>query len=353
MAKERIHEMPVTRGTYQVKGLVNGVKKQNFYTEKKTKTNKDFRAVNFGVEYDENKNVYMSLNGMVKDKVYFSKKNDNGKTDTKAVDWKSRNKEDADGYRLIGVNVGLSKTTNSSGKEVNDKKVMAEFDACQYISEKLEDDMSVFVKGNLEFSSFTNKNNEVSRSIKFIPSQISLCQDVDFDDDNYEKKNNFTQTIVFVGIDQEKDANDKATGRFVVEAKIVNYNSIESAEFIIEDAKLAKQFKNGLKPYWAIETSGKINVVNNVETVESDDCWGEANAMDRVVAPTKREIVIPGAKPSTIDKESYSEKAINDAIKKMNAANKAEENFEGKAASASSTDDWGSTNADDDGDEPW
>ena len=109
MAKERIHEMPVTRGTYQVKGLVNGVKKQNFYTEKKTKTNKDFRAVNFGVEYDENKNVYMSLNGMVKDKVYFSKKNDNGKTDTKAVDWKSRNKEDADGYRLIGVNVGLSR----------------------------------------------------------------------------------------------------------------------------------------------------------------------------------------------------------------------------------------------------
>lgn len=351
MAKERIHEMPVTRGTYQVKGLVNGVQKQNFYTEKKTKTNKDFRAVNFGVEYDKNKTVYMSLNGMVKDKVYFSKKNDNGKTDTKAVDWKNRNKEDADGYRLIGVNVGLVKTTNSSGKEVNDKKVMTEFDACSYISEQMEDDMSVFVKGNLEFSSFTNKNNEVSRSVKFIPSQISLCQEVDFDDEDYEQKHNFTQTIVFVGIDQEKDANDKATGRFVVDAKIVNYNSIESAEFIIEDAKLAKQFKNGLKPYWAIETSGNINVVNNVETVENDDCWGEANAMDRITAPTKREIVITGAKPSTIDKESYTEKAISEAIKKMNAANKAEEKFEGKAVSAS-TDDWGTTD-DDDGDEPW
>lgn len=351
MAKERMHEMPVTRGTYQVKGLVSGVQKQNFYTEKKTKTNKDFRAINFGVEYNENKTVYMSLNGMVKDKVYFSKKDDSGKTITKAVDWKNRNKADADGYRMIGVNVGLTKTTDANGKEVNDKKVMTEFDACSYVSETMEDDMSVFVRGNLEFSSFTNKNDEVSRSVKFVPNQISLCQEVDFTDDDYEEVHNFTQTIVFVGIDQEKDANDKATGRFVVDAKIVNYNSIESAEFIIEDAKLAKQFKNGLKPYWAIETSGKINVVNNIETVEDDDCWGEANAMTRVSAPTKREIVITGAKPSTIDKESYTEKAIAEAIKKMNAANKAEANFEGKAASVS-TDDWGTAD-EDDGEEPW
>lgn len=350
MAKERIHDMPVTRGTYQVKGLVNGVQKQNFYTEKKTKTNKDFRAINFGVEYNENKTVYMSLNGMVKDKVYFSKRDDNGKTSTKDVDWKNRNKPDADGYRMIGVNLGLVKTTDSNGKEVNDKKIMTEFDACSYISETMEDDMSVFVRGNLEFSSFTNKNDEVSRSVKFVPNQISLCQSVDFDEDDYKETHDFTQTIVFVGIDQEKDANDKATGRFVVDAKIVNYNSIESAEFIIEDAKLAKQFKSGLKPYWAIETSGKINVVNNIETVDDEDCWGEANAMNRVSAPTKREIVITGAKPSTIDKESYSEKAISDAIKKMTAANKAEENFEGKAASVS-TDDWGTV--EDDDDEPW
>ena len=34
---------------------------------------------------------------------------------------------------------------------------------------------------------------------------------------------------------------------FVVDAKIVNYNSIESAEFIVEDAKLAKQMRSGLK----------------------------------------------------------------------------------------------------------
>ena len=356
MANERIHEMPVTRGVYQVRGTVNGVEKQNFYSEKKTKTNKDFRMVNFGVEYDHGKTVYMSLNGMVKDNVYFSKRLDNGKTDTKTVSWANRNVKDSDGYRLIGVGLGLVKTTDNSGKVINDKKTMVDFDACRYISENMEDDASVFVRGNLEFSSYTNKNGEVSRSTKFIPNQISLCKDVDFDDESYEQLHDFTQRIVFVGVDQEKDANDKATGRFVVEAKIVTYNSVESAEFIIEDSKLAKQFKNGLRSYWAIDVHGRINVVNNVETVEEEDCWGESNAMNRVSAPTKREFVITGATPSTIDKEAYTEKAISEAIRKMNAAKQAENNFNGAASvsSESGDDDWGDSGTiETDEDMPW
>ena len=155
-----------------------------------------------------------------------------------------------------------------------------------------------------------------------------------------------------MGIDQEKE-NDKLTGRYVVEAKIVNYNSIESAEFIIEDAKLAKRFKTGLKPYWSITTSGHINVVNSVETVENEDEWGEPNRMERTNAPTKREFVITGAKGNTIDKESYTENKINDAIRKMNAAQTAEENFSGKVAASDDTDvDWGDTGSTDE-ETPW
>lgn len=356
----RIHEMPITRGVYQLKGVVSGTEKQNFYTEKKTKTNKEMRMINFGVEYDHGKTVYMSMNGIPRDKVYFSKKDDEtGKIITKAVDWKNRLKSDTEGYRLIGVNLGIEKTTDERGKEINDKKTMPEFDACKYMSEKMADDMSVFVKGNLEFGSYTNKDGEVSRTTKFVPTQVSLCQkDIDFDAEDYAPAHDFTQTIVFVGIDQERE-NDKPTGRFVVDAKIVNYNSIESAEFIIEDAKLAKQMRSGLKPYNAIQVYGHINVVNNVEEVESeedDDCWGTSNTMEnkRVNGSTHRELVITGAKPSTIDKDSYSEKAINDAIKKVNASKQAEQNFSGKAtASAGTDDDWGASAFDDDDSDPW
>ena len=346
---ERIHEMPTTNGSYQVQGLVNGVEKQAFYTEKKTKTGKNFRMVNFGVEYDNHKSIYMALNGIPRDKVYFSKKGDDGKNTTINVAWKDRMNAPEGARMLNSVNCGLTKTVGKDGKEVNNKKVLIDYDACEYIANNLVDGSSVFVRGNIEFGSY-KKGEEVARTTKFVPNQISLCKDVDFDDENRIPVNNFTQTIVFVGIDQEKE-NDKPTGRFVVETKIVNYNSVESAEFIIENAKLAKQFKTGLKPYWSIEVSGRINVVNVVENVESEDCWGEANPMKRTAAPTRREFVITGADGTTIDKETYTEKKINDAIRKMNAAAAAEENFSGKATT-SSDDDWGDAGSDDE-DAPW
>ena len=350
MASERIHEMPVTNGYYQVQGIVNGVEKQGFYTEKKTKTNKNFRMINFGVEYDSHKSIYMNLSGMPKDKVYFSIKGENGKKGTTIpVDWKDRMNTPKGGRMLNSVNCGLTKTHDKDGNEVNNKKVLIDYDACDYIASNLKDETSVFVRGNIEFGRY-NKDGEVTRTTKFVPTQVSLCKDVDFFAEGYKAKNDFTQTIVFVGIEQEKE-NDKATGRFVVEAKIVNYNSIESVEFIIDNAKLAKQFKTGLKPYWSITVHGHINVVNNVETVEDENAWGEANPMKRTNAPTKRELVITGADGNTIDKETYTEKAIDDAIRKMNAAAVAEENFSGKVGSSFDDNDWGTTNSMDE--EPW
>ena len=355
----KMFDFPQTKGSFQVRGIVNGVEKDSFYVEKQTRTGKEFRMINFGVEYDDKKTIFPTLNGMPRDKVYFSKKDkDTGNTDTKAIAWKDRIKKAPEGYRMIGVLAGLQKIKDENGKVRNDNKTLTEYDACEYISENLQDGDSVFVKGNLEFGSYTNKDGEVSRTTKFVPTQISLCQnDVDFEAEDYAPAHDFTQTIVFVGIDQERE-NDKPTGRFVVDAKIVNYNSIESAEFIIEDAKLAKQMRSGLKPYNSIQVHGHINVVNNVEDVndeEDDDCWGESNDMDnkRVFAPTHRELIITGAKPSTIDKETYTEKAIDEAIKKVNASKKAEQDFTGKAESTSNVDDdWGD-DASDDEDEPW
>ena len=38
----RIFELQETKGTFQVRGIINGVDKERFYTDKKTKTGKDF-----------------------------------------------------------------------------------------------------------------------------------------------------------------------------------------------------------------------------------------------------------------------------------------------------------------------
>lgn len=352
----RIFELPETKGSFQCKGIVNGVKRDKFYTDKKTQTGKDFRAVSFGCEYNATTSMYMSLNGMPQTDVYFSKRNQNtGKTETKKVAWANRNKFNEEGWRMIGINLGLVKTTDKEGKPVNDKKTMTPFDACEYIKKHLDDDVSTFIRGNIEFSSYTDKEGNIRRSVKYVPNQISLCQDVVFGDFNENNKpvHDFTQTIVYTGIEKEKE-NEKDTGRFVVAAKIVTYSDIVDTEFIITDAKLANLFKKNLKAYNAITVHGRIEVSHNIQEESEDDGWGEANAMTAVTAPTKTEMIITGATPSTIDRESYTEKNVAEAVKAIKASKTAEQNFSGKANNNDDddTNDWGDVDSNDD-EEPW
>lgn len=351
----RIFDLKETRGQFQVKGKINGVESSRFYTEKKTKNGKDFRAVNFGCEYDDKKTVYMSLNGMPQDNVYFSKKNaETNKADTEKVAWANRNKFAKEGYRMIGVNLGLVKTTDKDGKEVNDKKTMHAFDACEYIKKNLADDASTFIRGNIEFSSYTDDKGNVRRSVKYVPNQVSLCKDVDFEeyDDDNKPVHDFTQTIMFMGIDKEQE-NGKHTGRFVVSAKIVTYSEIVDTEFIIIDEKLAGLFRKNLKPYYSLSVHGHIEVTHKVDEVSEDDGWGASNSMNSVSAPTKTEMIITGATPSTIDKELYNEKNVSEAIAKIRNSKNAEKNFSGKEnGNDDDADDWGSDDTMDD-ESPW
>ena len=354
MAKERIHSLPETKGSFQVKGKINGVEKEKFYTEKKTRNNSDFRAVNFGCMYDDKKTVYMSLNGMPQSDVYFSKRNsETGKTETKKVAWANRHSFNEDGWRIIGTNLGLVKTTDAEGKEVNDKKSLVAFDACKYIKDNMRDDMSTFIRGNIEFSSYLDKEGNTRRSVKYVPNQISLCKEVDFEEYDEDNKpvHDFTQTIIFTGIEKEQE-NGKDTGRFVVSAYISTYGDVVATEFIIIDAKLAGLFKKNLKPYNSISVHGHIEVTHKVEETSEDDGWGSANSMVSVSAPTKTEMIITGATPSTIDKTSYTEKNVSEAIAKIRKARTAEQNFSGSASTDTSGDDWGSDDSMDESD-PW
>jgi hypothetical protein len=349
----RLFDLQETKGSFQVKGIINGVESSRFYTEKKTKNGKDFRAVNFGCMYNDKKTVFMSLNGMPQDNVYFSKRNaDTGKTETKKVAWANRNAFNENGFRMIGTNLGLVKTTDADGKEVNDKKTMHSFDACKYIKENLADDASTFIRGNIEFSSYQDSEGNTRRSIKYVPNQVSLCKAVDFEEYDEENKpvHDFTQTIMFMDINKEQ-VDGRDTERFVVTAKIVTYSDIVDTEFIITDKKLAGLFKKNLKPYTAISVHGHIEVSHKIEEVSEEDAWGMVNSMNSVSAPTKTEMIITGATPSTIDKESYTEKNVSEAIAKIRNARMAEQNFGSNVSSSSSSSGW---DDDEDSDvDPW
>ena len=72
--KGRLFDLPETKGSFQLKGIVSGTEKDGFYKEIKTKSNKDMRMVNFGVGYAEGSTLYVNLQGMEQENVYFSKK---------------------------------------------------------------------------------------------------------------------------------------------------------------------------------------------------------------------------------------------------------------------------------------
>lgn len=354
MAKERIFDLQETKGNFQIKGIVSGTKKDDFYKESKTKTGKPRRVAKFRVEYNTDEALTVSLSGMEQANVYFSKRAEKQgeKSLVEKVAWHDRFSFSKDGFRLIGCNIGITKKIDADGKEVNDKKTLTDFDACAEIGKNLKDDVSVYVKGNIDYSSFNDDEGNKRSSIKLEPSQISLCSPVDFKDEKYKQANDFNQVIIFMGIDKEKDDKDKETGRFVVSAKIVTYSTIEDVEFIIEDNKLAQMFRKNLKPYYAIKVSGHIVSSIQTENVSDDDEWGEADAMTKILNPVKREFIITGAKGSTVDKELYTKDKVDEALEKIALSKKAESDF----GIDTSDDDWGSAADIDDSndeDEPW
>jgi len=351
--KGRIFELPETKGAFQLKGIVTGTEKENFYKESTTKNGKEMRRINFGVTYTDGKTLYANMQGMEQDKVYFYKRADKKgeKGETVIVPWADRFTYKREGFQLIGKNIGVKKKVDSDGKTVNDKKNLTEFDACKEVGDNLKDDVSVFLKGILDYSSFTDDNGGKRSSIKLSPNQISLCADVNFTDEKFVQQNDFNQVIIFMGIEKEKDDKEKETGRFVVSAKIVTYSAIEDVEFIILDPKLAGMFKKNLKPYNAIKVSGHMVTTTSVEKVtENDDDWGEEDSMDKVSAPAKREFIITGAKGSSVDKELYTQSNIEEAMSKIAKSKRANEDY----GDTSNNGDWGNaSDIDSDDDEAW
>ena len=351
MAKEKLHDMKQTSSSFQVRGIVTGTKSQRFYKEGTSDSGK-WNALEFGLKIAENKTVYLSLRGFPRAEVYYYKKGENGaKGTTKAVKWADRHKTPGKDYKLIGINISTGK--DEDGKNINE--TFTEYDAIEWLKKNFKDGESVFVKGNLQFSSYTDKNGQTRRKVELVPNQISYTKDpVDFDAEDYKEMCEFENTLVFSSIDQELDENDKATGRFILSGHSIGYNTVENVSFILNEdcKKLATNIKKAMKPGYAIKTFGRVEVINNISIVEEDDSgWGETSPMERVNAPTIREYIVYRADPNSIEKEEYSEDAIEEAIRKIKAAKAAKENFGESASVNNDSDDWGSD--DDSDDSPW
>ena len=354
MAKERLHEMTETSSSFQVRGIVTNTKGKRFYRSGVDKNKNQWNGMEFGVKIGDQKTVFVTLNGFPRSEVFYYKRGEgSAKGDTKRVPWKNRKNSPGEGYRLIGVNVSTGK--DADGKNINE--TLTEYDAIEWMHENLKDGDSVFIKGNLQFSSYTDRNGQTRKKVELVPTQISYTQKpVDFDAEDYVEMAEFENTLVFSGIEPELDEKDQKTGRYVLSGWSVGYNSVEAVSFIVDAAhsKLALNLKKAMKTGYAIKTYGRIEVINDVAQVESDDDgWGEASPMERRTnGPTRREYIVYKADPTSIEKTKYSEEGIAAAIRKIKAAKNAEKNFGESVNSSTSVDldDWG---ADDSEESPW
>ena len=349
MAKDRIHELKQTSATFQARGTVFGMKKEKAYQSGTSKSGSNWNSIEFGLNINNNKSIFIKLNGFPRSEVYYyksaEKKGEKGTT--KKVAWKDRKKSPGEGFRLIGINISTGKDEN--GKNVNE--MFTEYDAVEYLAKSLKDGDSIFVKGNVVFSSFTDKNDQTQRKVELNPTQISYTQEpIDFDADDFKEMAEFENTLVFSGIEKETDADDKSTGRFILSGYSIGYSTVEPVNFIVDadHSKLAGNLKKKLKYGHAIKTYGRIEVTNNVSAVEDDDDgWGESSPMERQNAPVKREYVIYKAVPDSIDTETYSEESISKAIKAIKNAKTAAEKFVDTSSNTDSDEDWGDESWDD------
>lgn len=323
-----------TKGYFQVRGKVSGVEKDSFYLEGKSRNGKEYRRVNFGVEYQPDCSVYVQQFGIPQDYVYYSKQEtiDGKKSIVKEqVEWGDRFKTPKEGYRLYGINCGVEKIVGKNGKLINSRKSLTQFDACKEIAEHLKDNDSVFVKGNITYSTY-----EDSHKTNFDFTQVSLCKDdIDFDNENFKSENKFKQEIVFMGIDKSKEID----GEFIISGKVVNYDSIEDVELYTRDNKLASILKKNCKPYNLIELGGNIFAEFGSEKVESDDEWGIGIEMNKIKTPYSIKLMVNGADKSSLDTTTYSEEIIEEALVKQKANNTAKAEFSTKT-SKSDSDDW-------------
>lgn len=327
MADKNILGMPQNRGIFQLSGLVTGVDRDSFYSEGTGKTGRPWRRIQFGVEIESGKTVYVQCFGTVQDSVYFSKTVDK-KTETRAISWANRF-DDMGDFQLIGVNTGCSKVIDpKTKKEVNDRKRLTPYDACEEMK-KLADGDSVFIRGNISYSEYNGRHQT-----SFEITQVSLTsKPIDFEAENFKPLANFTQNIVVMGINKSEDGEE-----FIMNADIVGYNSIEHAEFYLKNPKLAKNIKN-LKSYVGLKVFGDIVVESNYEEVEDSDDWGLPNAMERVVSPYVRKLLVTGADKDSIDRETFTEANFDKAISIINSSKRSSNEYGKK--DDDDGDDWG------------
>lgn len=328
--KQRPIAIPETRGIFAVSGYVSGVLSNRFYSESVSQDGRKRRNLLFAIQVNPDNKVYVELSAFPSDRVYFSKTvEENGKRSTavESVKWDDRRNPsvvkslESEGYRMMGITVGVERKIDMRGVESNDVLHLAPYDAAEYLSSHLRDDMPVFVRGNIRYSFYNGR-----RYRRFEIAQVSYSREVELaqsSPDTNPNRNDFHQQFVFMGISE--DPSNRA--RHIVSAKVIGYNTVEDTEFVLENRDIAANIKRVVKPYTMLEVDGYIQTRRDSEESAPQNCWGVPNRMSVRRSPTVTEMVICAVYPEQMDNQVYNENSVSEAIAAAQANRQARSDY--------------------------
>ena len=297
-----VKKLEETKGSFTLKGKIDGLASDYAVREGVTSTDKDYKALSFFVQTSPTNRVKVEMFGMERDVIYYSSK----AKQSKKVPFENRDKVSLKGYQLMGVNI------NASGKK-NDRKTLIEYDAVDYIREHFNDGDTVYIKGQLDFSEFENQHGEKINKTGFRLNSIKKEADINFDNDDFLPHAFFKQDIVVNELMEED-------GKLFVHAKIIKYKGdLADATFVVDSERLkkfAKTLKKNLKFGDWINVKGWI-VSETIETEEveeqEDDDWGgeTPDGMDNnYIKEYINELQIVNVDKESYDPKKYSEEDL-------------------------------------------
>ena len=315
------NQLTATKGTFEARGKLFNVKSERAFS---VNDKGNWRTCNLGLRIADGEVLFFQVKGGPKQEVYLSKQSDKKgeKPETKKVSWDDRFKAQKNGFRMMGVNLGLVK--GDDGK--NEITSLTEWDAWDYLKENAKDDMSVFISGDIEFSSY-EKDGEIKKMKNLIAKKIYLATDeIDFQSEKFEKKAGFSQTGIIVGRHKEAE-------QFYLEIGYVGWATYEVVDLECTQVIYDILAKN-VKPFNALTLTGVIKTSQNVDKV-SDEVWGEKSDVGVPKSTAKTVLFVTGARPDTIDKETYTNKIVDNWLDLVERSREEKKNKETKFATQS------------------
>lgn len=256
-------EISATRGTFEFRGVISNLDK-NQEVDKKTQKGNAMRTLVFNVDTAEGHSHRMQLRAYQGENVYFSKttvdKDGNKKNDVKQVKWNDRQKFDMEGYSpidRIAFHNGME--TDENGKQTRKAVQVLTFDAIPEILNEFNVGDSVRITGNIQIEDYTMANGNSGTAVRLVPTRIHhTTEPIDFTKPDYQEFANFSQKLLVDEVEKTGTNEITVTGLIIGNQRMGRQDFIFRDDIVTTYGNLLQTMKNFPK-YVCMEVKGVLN----------------------------------------------------------------------------------------------